>query len=127
MLTLYPAKSIITMNPSAPVGNAVLVKDGRIIEVGDQSKMGPWLNKHDYQINDQFSDKVICPGFIDPHLHPSMAAVLLPMEFVTAMRWKLPWGIVEPTTTEAAFTQRMQALHASKVTTEPLFIWGWPP
>ena len=125
MLTLYPAKSIITMNPSAPVGNAVLVKDGRIIEVGDQSKMGPWLNKHDYQINDQFSDKVICPGFIDPHLHPSMAAVLLPMEFVTAMRWKLPWGIVEPTTTEAAFTQRMQALHASKVTTDPLFIWGY--
>ena len=53
--------------------------------------MQPWLRHEEHVVDDRFAEKIICPGFIDPHLHPSMAAVLLPMEFVTAMRWKLPW------------------------------------
>jgi predicted amidohydrolase YtcJ len=92
--------------------------------------MQPWLDRGEYRVDEQFSDKVICPGFIDPHLHPSMAAVLLPMEFVTAMRWKLPWGTVEPTTSPAAFDASMQTLHAGKNDADesqpdPLFIWGF--
>lgn len=130
MLTLYPARSIITMNDSMPRANAVLVRDDIIIEVGERENMQPWLEGQDYQVDDQFADKIICPGFIDPHLHPSMAAVLLPMEFITAMRWKLPWGTVEPTTTADAFNERMQILHAGKNDggadkPEPLFIWGF--
>ena len=125
MLTLYPAASIITMNPSLPRASAVLVKDQRIVEVGTPDTMAPWLDQYPHQIDDRFQDKVICPGFIDPHLHPSMAAVLLPMEFVTAMRWKLPWGEVEPVTDEASFTARMIALDQAKAADEPLFIWGY--
>ena len=97
MLTLFPAKKIITMNRSAPEASAVLVRDGRIVEVGSEAQMAPWLDVHDHEVDDRFADKIVCPGFIDPHLHPTMAAVLLPMEFITAMRWKLPWGTVEPT------------------------------
>jgi len=125
MLTLFRAKKIITMNPSMPVATAVLVRDGRIVEVGHEDTMQPWLSRHPHRVDDQFATQVICPGFIDPHLHPTMAAVLLPMEFVTAMRWKLPWGTVEPTTTAAAFDQRMLALHAEQQNDEPLFIWGY--
>ncbi len=127
MLTLYPARSIITMNPSAPRAEAVLVRDGQILEAGPLAKMQPWLNNQPHQVDDRFKDKIICPGFIDPHLHPTMAAVLLPMEFITAMRWKLPWGTVEPTTTQTDFTARMTALHAEKPAGEPLFIWGYHP
>ena len=130
MLTLYPARSIITMNDSMPRASAVLVRDGIILEVGERENMQPWLEGQEYQVDEQFADKVICPGFIDPHLHPSMAAVLLPMEFITAMRWKLPWGTVEPTTTKDGFDERMQTLHAGKNDggadePEPLFIWGF--
>ena len=130
MLTLYPARSIITMNDSMPRASAVLVRDGIILEVGERKNMQPWLEGQEYQVDEQFADKVICPGFIDPHLHPSMAAVLLPMEFITAMRWKLPWGTVEPTTTKDGFDERMQTLHAGKNDggadePEPLFIWGF--
>ena len=125
MLTLFTAKSIITMNPSLPRANAILVGDGRIIEVGREEQMRPWLDAHPHTLDSQFSEKIICPGFIDPHLHPTMAAVLLPMEFITAMRWKLPWGIVEPTLTSDQFDQRMAALHAEKEPDAPLFIWGY--
>ncbi|NOX51964.1 MAG: amidohydrolase family protein, partial [Gammaproteobacteria bacterium] len=127
MLTLFPAKSVITMNPSMPRADAVLVKDDRIVEVGSQGQMEPWLKTYPHQVDDQFADKIICPGFIDPHLHPTMAAVLLPMHFITAMRWKLPWGTVEPTTTEAAFTQCLQVLHEQTDPDEPLFTWGYHP
>lgn len=126
MFTLFPARSIITMNPSLPVADTVLVReDGRIAEVGTRASMQPWLEHHAYDVDDRFADSVICPGFIDPHLHPTMAAVLLPMHFITAMRWKLPWGEVHPTTTEQGFTDRMQALHADLEPAEPLFIWGY--
>ena len=125
MLTLFKARSVITMNESLPRGSAVLVRDGIILEVGEEANMAPWLRDQDYVIDEQFADKIICPGFIDPHLHPSMAAVLLPMEFITAMRWKLPWGVVEPVTTEAAFDQRMATLVAEKDPEQPLFIWGY--
>ncbi|MEC8618711.1 MAG: amidohydrolase [Pseudomonadota bacterium] len=125
MLTLYKARSVITMNPSMPRASAVLVRDGNILEVGEPERMQPWLEGQQFTVDEQFADKIICPGFIDPHLHPSMAAVILPMEFITAMRWKLPWGDVEPVTDPAAFDARMQALHRSKPAEEPLFIWGY--
>ena len=125
MLTLYKARSIITMNESLPRATAVLVRDGMIVEVGEPEHMEPWLRHEEYVVEDQFAEKVICPGFIDPHLHPSMAAVLLPMEFITAMRWKLPWGEVEPVTDAEGFDRRMGALSAKKSVDEPLFIWGY--
>ncbi len=37
MLTLYNARSIITMNESLPRASAVLVRDGMIIEVGNNA------------------------------------------------------------------------------------------
>ena len=126
MFTLFPAKSVITMNPSLPRAEAILVNDeGRIAEVGTLASMQPWLDHYQHRVDDRFANQIITPGLIDPHLHPTMAAVLLPMHFITAMRWKLPWGTVEPTTTEATFTQRMHELDASLAAEEPLFIWGY--
>ena len=125
MLTLYKARSVITMNESMPRATAVLVRDGMVVEVGEPEHMEPWLRHQEYVVEDQFAEKVICPGFIDPHLHPSMAAVLLPMEFITAMRWKLPWGEVEPVTDAEGFDRRMGALSTKKSVDEPLFIWGY--
>lgn len=125
MRTLYKARSIITMNDSLPRATAVLVQDGMILEVGAAEHMQPWLQHQDYVVDEQFADKIICPGFIDPHLHPSMAAVLLPMEFITAMRWKLPWGEIAPVTDPQGFDARMAALHQEKAADEPLFIWGY--
>lgn len=125
MRTLYKARSIITMNDSLPRATAVLVQDGMILEVGDAENMQPWLQHQDYVVDEQFADKIICPGFIDPHLHPSMAAVLLPMEFITAMRWKLPWGEIAPVTDPQGFDARLAVLNQEKAAAEPLFIWGY--
>ncbi len=128
-LTVYTARSIITMNRSWPRAEAVAVGDGRIVEVGTVESMEPWLRHHDHHIDDRFADCVLTPGFIDPHLHPSMAAVLLPMEFVTAMEWKLPWGRVAPVTTAEGFVDRLRQLDAERTAAgdvdRPLFVWGY--
>lgn len=125
-ITVFPARKIITMNPSLPEASAVAVRDGAIIEVGSLDSMSPWLDVHPHDIDHRFANAVLTPGFIDPHLHPSMAAVLLPMEFVTAMEWKLPWGRVAPTLTPEAFDARLTQLHKSRADpAEPLFVWGY--
>ena len=125
-ITVFPARRIITMNPSNPEATAVAVRDGRIIETGSLETIEPWLRHHPHTVDERFANNVLMPGFIDPHLHPSMAAVLLPMHFVTAMEWRLPWGTVAPVTTPAGFIKRVQELHESlEDPDEPLFIWGY--
>jgi predicted amidohydrolase YtcJ len=113
------------MNPSLPRATAVAVQSGAIAEVGELASMKPWLDAHEHRIDDRFANDILTPGFIDPHLHPSMAAVLLPMHFITAMEWKLPWGRVEPVTTAAGFTNRVAELCAEQAAGEPLFVWGY--
>ena len=124
MITIYTAKSIITMNRSLPRAETVAVRDGQIIEVGSLDSMQPWLSKHEHEIDNQFKDAIIVPGLIDPHLHPPMAAVLLPMHFITAMEWRLPWETVPASTTPEAFDKRLAELIDNNDPTELLFTWG---
>ena len=124
MITVFPAKSIITMNVSMPSAEAVAVRDGKIIETGTLESLQPWLNKHDHEIDEQFKNSFIVPGLIDPHLHPSMAAVLLPTYFITAMEWKMPWGTTPATRSPTEYDERLKEA-LSKPTHGELFItWG---
>lgn len=125
-ITVYTARIIRTMNPSLPVATAVAVKEGLIVEVGSLETMQPWLESHPHDIDTRFADKTIMPGFIDPHLHPSMAAVLLPSHFITAMEWKLPWGRVAPVESHEAYLARLKEIETSLTDpSEPLITWGY--
>jgi len=124
-IVVYPARRIVTMNRALPTADAVAVRGDQIVEVGTLESMQPWLDAHPHSIDDRFRDAVLTPGFIDPHLHPAMAAVLLPMEFITAMEWKLPWGRVTPTLTADAFDTRLMELHRGHAAGEPLLVWGY--
>ena len=121
---VYTAKAIHTMEPSHAFGTAIAVRDGEILEVGTLDSLAPWLERHQHQIDRQFEDKVIMPGFIDPHLHPSMAAVILPMQFITALEWKLPWQNVPATTSHEDYLARLKDL-TSDGDDAPFFTWGY--
>jgi predicted amidohydrolase YtcJ len=124
IINVFTAKAIYTMEPSAPQATAIAVRDGQIIEVGSLESMKPWLSRYQHEIDTRFEDKIILPGFIDPHLHPSMAAVILPMHFITAMRWDLPWERVEPTTTPETYLARV-AERAHAAPEDVFFTWGY--
>ncbi|MEM7220846.1 MAG: amidohydrolase family protein [Pseudomonadota bacterium] len=124
-ITVYTARSVITMNASLPRADAIAVRDDRIVEVGSLDTLQPWLSLHPHKIDRRFEDAVITPGFIDPHLHPAMAAVILPMRFITALEWRLPWETVPATITAAAFDARLAQLAAEHHSdSAPLIIWG---
>ena len=124
MITVYTAKNILTMNPSWPTATAIAVKDGRIVEVGSLASLQPWLEQHPHRIDTQFEDSVIMPGLIDPHLHPVMAAVLLPMQFITAMEWRIPWGTVPATVSPQGYQSILRTAAAEDDST-PYFTWGY--
>ncbi len=110
-----------------PTAEAIAVRDGRIVEVGTLETLRPWLDRYEHEIDDTFADHVILPGFIDPHLHPSMAAILLPMNFTTAVDWDLPWSKIDAVRTPAEFHKRLVQLNREMESGEPLFAWGHHP
>ena len=126
-ITVFVARSVRTMERSLPVAQAVAVQDGRIVEVGTLETMRPWLETRSHKVDDTFKDLCIMPGFVDPHLHPSMAAILLPMHFTTAVGWDLPWEDIGPVTGEKEFRTRLADLDAGLPPDEPLFAFGHHP
>lgn len=125
-IRVYTAKRIHTMNPSFPEATAVAVRDGQIIEAGTLETMRPWLDAHPHEIDRQFDDHILMPGFIDPHLHPFLGALLLQTNFITAMRWSLPGGqTAEPVTSQQAYVARLQELDRDLPPGEPLLTWGY--
>ena len=126
-LTVYPAKKIITMDPSMPTATAVAVRDDRVVAVGTMDTLKPWLDAHEYEIDDRFRDKVLLPGFIDPHLHPGLGARLLSQnEIITAEDWELPSGFIEGVTDRVSYLARLRELVSRDAgSDEPFFTWGW--
>ena len=126
-ITVFLARTVRTMEPSLPVAEAIAVRDGRIVEVGTLETMRPWLASRSHEIDDTFKDRCIMPGFVDPHLHPSMAAILLPMHFTTVVGWDLPGEDIERVPDEEAFLARLADLDAALAPDEPLFAFGHHP
>ena len=88
---IYFGGDIMTMEgDSASYAEAVAVKDGKIIFVG--SKADAEKMKGDSTVMNDLQGKTMLPGFIDPHVHPSIAATILPVEIVSAMEWNTPNG-----------------------------------
>ncbi len=59
--------NVLTMNPSKPHAQAIAVKDDRIIEVGTNKEIKPWIGKNTKIIS--LKGKTVVPGFIDTHAH----------------------------------------------------------
>ena len=125
-ITVYTAKRIHTMNPGMPTATAVAVRDGQILEVGTPDSLAPWLEGAEVVFDDRFADHILTPGFVDPHLHPTLGAVLLPTHFITAMDWSLPWGMARAVRGHDAFVDRLRAIHEGiGDPDEPLITWGY--
>lgn len=125
-LTVYIAKRIHTMNESMPHATAVVVADGMIIEVGTPESIQPWLDAHPHVIDDRFAEKILMPGFIDPHLHPSMAALLMPMHFITALEWRLPDRTVPAVQGHQNYLDELARIESTLTDPmEPLLSWGY--
>ena len=127
-LVIYTAKKIITMEPALPEATAVAVAEGKIVAVGSLKSLSTWTSQTSSRIDRRFEDKVIMPGFIDPHVHPSLPAVLTQFAFIAPDDWSLPTGEFPGAKTPEAYTRRLEQLVSEhKDKTIPFIAWGYHP
>ncbi len=65
-ITVFVARTVVTMNPSNPEATHVAVRDGRILGAGSLEEMAGW---GDYALDETFLDQVLVPGMIEVHAH----------------------------------------------------------
>ena len=125
---VYTARRIITMEPALPQANAVMVESGRIVAVGSLDDLAGLIEQRGARVDRRLSDKILMPGFIDPHVHPSLPAVLTQFPFLAPDDWSLPTGEFPGATTPAAFAARLRSLVADFDQQDvPFIAWGYHP
>ncbi len=130
-VTVFTAKKIITMDASVPEATAVAVADGRIVSVGSMETLKPWIDARGATIDTRFEDKVLLPGFIDPHIHPSLPAVLTQFAYLAPDDWSLPTGEFPGATTPEDYVARLKDLVAEHFADPdhnpnvPFVAWGY--
>ena len=126
-ITVFVAKKIVTMDPAIPNATAVAVADGRILSVGSLEDMKPWTDKYPTKIDRQFANKVMYPGFIDPHAHPLLAGLLFNKPLLTPSPMPNPWGTPFPgvPNLQAAIAQLKKYSTDIKDPNETLLVWGY--
>lgn len=124
-ITVYPARRILTMNPSQPEAHAVAVRDGRILAVGELATMRGW---GDVACDDRLRDKVLMPGLVEGHSH-----------VMTGNLWRYPYvGFYDRTGPDGrhwpglksldGVVERLQQAEAELTDPDqPLFAWGFDP
>lgn len=126
-ITIFVAKEMVTMSPVAKSATAVAVRDGVIIDVGAKEELlTRFQDAEGLTVDETFSDKVLTPGLIDPHLHFWLFALVSNAQFITPADWQLPWGDVKGVVGEQAYLERLKKLEASlENPKELLFTWGY--
>jgi predicted amidohydrolase YtcJ len=126
-ITIFIAKEIVTMSPTVKSATAVAVRDGRIIDVGDKDELlARFKDSEDLVVDETFSQKVLTPGLIDPHLHFWLFALASNAQFLSPEDWELPWGDAKGVVGEAEYLERLKAYEAGlKDPNELLFTWGY--
>jgi predicted amidohydrolase YtcJ len=116
------------MEPALPEATAVAVEDGKILAVGSLDSLSPLIAARGARIDRQFEDKVMTPGFIDPHVHPTLPAVLTQFPFLAPDDWYLPTGDFPGATTPEGYRSALQNLvaqHDDK--SVPFVAFGYHP
>ena len=125
---VYVAKRIRTMDEGRPLAEAVAVRDGRIVSVGTLETMRSWLEKDDYEIDRTFADKVLFPGFIDPHTHLQASGILMGMVYIGPIDQHGPNGFDQGLGSRAAVLEKLRKTSDELTNRKtPLLAWGFDP
>ena len=125
-ITVFVAKKIITMDPTRPTATAVALRGQEILSVGSLADLQPWLKAHPHKIDTQFKDKVLMPGFIDPHLHPLLGAIAFQTVWITPEPWNVMGQKTPATLGHEAYLKTLKTAFAARRKDAPIFMtWGF--
>lgn len=124
-ITVFRARKILTMNPMQPQATHVAVRDGRILAVGDLTRMQAW---GEFILDTRYDDKVLMPGLVEGHSH-----------FMAGGLWKFPFVGFHPRTAPDGtvwsgcrdfdeVVRRLSDIEAAMADPDaPLLAWGFDP
>ena len=123
--TLFYGGDIITMaGEKLEYAQAVLVENQKIVFVG--SKKEAFALAKGKTIGVDLKGKTMLPGFIEPHVHPSIAAILLGGDIVAPHDWNVPDGLKRGVEGHDAYIARLkESLAKYGKEDSVLFIWGY--
>ncbi len=124
--TIYYGGDIITMEGDKPeYAGAVVRQIDKIVFVGKKEEaFKKFPNARQYDLK----GKTMLPGFIEPHLHPLIAAVVLSGDIIAPHDWNVPEGLKKGVGTHEGFIKRLKESIAKNGKKEDiLFVWGYHP
>lgn len=122
--TLYYNGQIITMQgETQQTVEAVVERQGMIVFAGDKAKA---METYPDAQRADLEQKTLLPGLIEPHLHPSLAAIMLQNEIIAPYDWVLPSGVKEGVQGHEAYIERLSKSISSKAAPDEMyFVWGY--
>ncbi|WP_299807399.1 amidohydrolase [uncultured Shewanella sp.] len=123
--TLFFGGDILTMVGDKPqYVEAVVEREGKIVFTGRQAEAFKRFEGKAEQYD--LKGNTLMPGFIEPHLHPSIAALMLPNEVIAPHDWVLPDGVKEGVQTPDAYIKRLsQSIKDNAKSDKMFFVWGY--
>lgn len=121
---VYYGGDIVSMDgKDLELVESVVSQNDEIVFVGSKEealKSFPNGKKHDLK------NHAMMPGFVEPHVHPSLAATMLPNEIIAPYDWVLPNGVKKGVTGHKAYMERItNSINANAKENEMYFIWGY--
>lgn len=136
-VTVFIAKKVITINPAMPFAECVATQNGHIVAVGNAELVVKALTTRHctVEINDQFRENYIYPGFSEHHMHPHiMGAYLRDSYYVGYVNRKAADGSVLPGIQSvdmliARLRELVRQDHARLASSETQWLncWGFDP
>lgn len=124
-VTIFPARRVVTLDPSRPTAEAVAVRGDRVLAVGTLDELDVFRGA---TVDDRYVDHVLFPGFVEAHAHAESATVWR-NRYVGYFDRRDPRGVIWPGSTSIAVVlERLR--EAEKQLTDPdevLFAWGFDP
>ena len=111
-VTVFTARSVVTLDSAVSQANAVAVQDGRVLHTGMLEEVMADLDGLDITIDNQFAESVIVPGFIEAHCHIVREGSLSRYPWVGSYPRRQVDGSVQPgCPTVEAIVERLHKAH----------------
>jgi predicted amidohydrolase YtcJ len=123
--TIYPARTIVTMDPAQPEVEAVAVRDGKVLAAGSLEECTSW---GPHRVDDRFADHVLVPGMIEAHAHSLEGAFALLPYVGWFDRHRVDGGSAAGIRTYDDLLDRLRELDAATSGSgEPIVVGGFDP
>jgi hypothetical protein len=124
-ITVYPARYVVTGDPSQPTVDAVAVRDGRVLAAGALDECRSWGA---HTVDDRFVEHIIVPGMIEAHAHSLEGAFSLLPYVGWFDRHNVEGGTTPGIRTYDALLDRLREIdQATRGSSEPIVVGGFDP